>query len=163
MQDQEYTEIPLRRRDGSIRAIALVDNEDAYLGDLRWSFSTGYAVRSMWTPGVGQWTQMLHRAIFGLTPGDHKQVDHKDRDRLNCRRSNLRVGTHALNSQNLGLRGGKSRYRGVTWASGKWRAYATINGRQHNLGRFADEHEAGAVAASFRSKYMLFYIDNGGI
>jgi hypothetical protein len=159
MQDAGYTEISLRRRDGSIRAVAIVDNEDAHLARHRWFFNEGYAVRYTQDPQIGQYYLLLHREILDLGRGDKRQVDHKNRDRLDCRRSNLRIGTHALNGQNVPPRVGvSSTYRGVCWAprERKWRAYVTLNGRQRGLGYFDDEHEAGAATAAFRAQHMPF-------
>lgn len=156
--------IPLRAKDGSIRAYAVVDPEDLDdLSQYRWSISgDGCAMRK--TPrdiNGRQATILMHRQILGLTPGDGLEGDHKDRDKLNNRRYNLRVATHALNSQNQdarGYRGSSSRFRGVSLRklTGKWKAQIRISGKLHFLGYFDDEEEAGRVAAEARKQMMSF-------
>lgn len=52
----------------------------------------------------------LHRLI--VKPKQQEQVDHIDRDRLNNRRSNLRICSIRQNMANVGIRSGK-RFKGV--------------------------------------------------
>lgn len=90
----------------------------------------------------------LHRLIAGSPPCD---VDHEDRDGLNCRRSNLRPATRAQNNANRASKAGaSSRFKGVTWdrARQKWKGLIQVNGRVKNLGRFNDEVDA-ATAYNF--------------
>ena len=90
---------------------------------------------------------------MGCVPGDGKEVDHKDFDRLNCRRSNLRVGTPAENRRNR--RGNKGTTRGTFFWSerGKWVAQASVGRRgeakRHFLGYFDTEGEAATGVAEF--------------
>lgn len=158
MPDESYLRIPLRRRDGTIRAHAIIDAEDAHLAVHRWSLDRGYAKRNLPRAGGKQRLVLLHREVLGLAPGDGHEVDHIDGDRLNCRRSNMRIATHAQNGQNRASRPGSSPYRGVSWETrrGKWLAQAMLNGVKHNLGCFDDELEAAAVARAWRTSHMTF-------
>lgn len=160
MQDQRYRlegvgRIPLWRRDGSIAAWATVDLEDALrVGRFRWSMhGEGYAFGC-----VGDGVRMLmHRFVLGLQIGDGVHTDHRDRNRLNNRRSNIRATTQAANNQNVrGQVGASSRYRGVSRVkrTGKWIAYCKANGHFYRLGYYTDEREAAQVAADFRRKHM---------
>lgn len=100
---------------------------------------------------------LLHRLIMGLEPGDPRIVDHIDRDPLNNTRANLQIVTHALNAQNQGARkASTSKFRGVCWdrTRQRWYAQVTLNGRNHNLGRFGSEIEAARAAAEFRRLHM---------
>lgn len=156
-------EIALRARDGSIRAVALIDDADAGPVSMhRWSLhSGGYAQRSVIRDGK-RVTLLLHREIMGFAPGDAPRVDHVNRDRLDCRRSNLRVATHAQNMQNVvANRGSSSRYRGVTWRAdmGRWQAQGSTNGRYRYLGLFDCEEDAAAAAAAYRAVHMPFSSD----
>lgn len=54
----------------------------------------------------------LHRLIVKLNPGAKINVDHKDRDRLNNRRSNLRICSSIQNMANVSAKNGK-RFKGV--------------------------------------------------
>jgi hypothetical protein len=148
--------LPLRRRDGSVRAHARVSPEDfEQLNQHRWSLSgNGYAIR--WTK-----TGMiyLHRLIMGLERGDASNVDHIDGDPLNCTRANMRVVSHAQNLQNhAGCKNASSRYRGVSFNKqrGKWEAYCTVNYKKQNLGLFADEEAAAEAARTYRAQHMPY-------
>jgi hypothetical protein len=131
--------IPLRARDGSVRAWALVDLDDSdMLDEYRWFEVGGYAARTQ-RPG----TILMHRELLGLVRGDARQVDHLNGDPLDNRRENLRVSDGPL-----GLRG-ESQHRGVTRFRDKWMARATIGGRVHYLGVYDDDEEAGSAVRAF--------------
>lgn len=155
-------EIPLRNRKGEIVARALVDDEDAGQARHRWCLTAGYPSRRL-SRRVGGRMLYLHREVMGCIPGDGLQVDHKDRNKLDCRRSNLRAITHAQNTQNVGSRpGSSSRYRGVCWVKrrGCWRAEAKVAGQRHYLGYFHDEDDAGEAARRFRAEHMPFAVES---
>lgn len=86
--------IPIFKR-GKLIRWALVDEADAR--DLRrekWSLNgSGYA---------GNSRGLMHRLISGCEPKDGKVVDHINGDRLDNRRSNLRVCDHRANARNAG-------------------------------------------------------------
>lgn len=154
MQDAPYLEIPLRARDGSIRAITRVSAEDYdQLATNRWRLTPhGYASRNMHRDGKW-WSIPMHRAIMGLKTGDPREVDHINRDRLDNRRSNLRIVTKRQQMQNQpAQRGSTSQFRGVSFhaASGKWQAEVA----GHYLGIHASEAEAGKVARQGRARLL---------
>ncbi len=158
--------IPLRARDGSIRAHAIVDSTDAaWLNQWRWSLCAGYASRKE-SRSVSDRpharTLLMHRVLLGLTAGDPREVDHINRDKLDCRRANLRAVTKAQNRQNVpGRSGGTSRHRGVFFEkkSGKWRAQVQVAGHIHILGSFTTEDEAARVATAFRATHMPYSME----
>jgi hypothetical protein len=78
-------------------AFALVDNEDyAAVTKWRWSLNgSGYAYGS---PGL------MHRLLLGLAKRDGKEVHHVNRFKLDNRRSNLVLTTHAENCRIRGRR-----------------------------------------------------------
>lgn len=147
-------EIPVYRN-GEVVAHALIDDVDADQAQHRWGTTPGcnYVRRR-----AGAVIVYLHREILGLVPGDGLEVDHRNRDRFDCRRENLRVVTRVENSQNVPGRPGTSAHRGVAWdkARQRWRAQVMIAGRQHQLGRFDTEDEAAAAAAAYRREHMPF-------
>lgn len=149
--------IPIRRRDGTTVNHALVDDEDYdELVLFTWTLHDhGYAQRS-----VGLRTVYMHREIFGLQPGDKREPDHIDGDRLNNTRTNMRLGTKAQNLQNRVKpnRNNSSGHRGVTWnrRRGKWQAKVMVARKTNHLGYFDDVDEAAAAAAAFRREHMPF-------
>lgn len=163
MHDAGYGMIPLRARDGSIRACTIVDADDyETLSRLRWCMNTnGYVVRSVpSTTGHRQRTEFMHRVILGLDPGDGLLGDHKNRDRLDNRRCNLRVVTAAANTQNKSSHG-TSHHRGVSWSTrmGKWKAKGSVGGTHRTLGFYDDEQEAARVARDWRLANMPYAVD----
>lgn len=95
----------------------------------------------------------LHRHVAGHPAG--MDVDHINRDKLDCRRQNLRLATRQQNSCNAGRRThNTSGYRGVYLCkfTRRWRAEIRANGAAHKLGRFSDPAEAAAAydAAAIR-------------
>ena len=95
--------------------------------------------------------EVLHRWIMGGRRGDGRIVDHVNRDRLDCCRSNLRFVTPSQNTQNR---------RTVAEASGaqrehnRWVARCKLEGKEYRLGRYATREEAEAVAAEFRRQHF---------
>ncbi len=155
-----YCEIPLRARDGSVRAVARVDADcfDA-VGQHRWCLTTtGYAQRRL-PKSEGGDVLYLHRFLLGLRPGDGWQADHINGDRLDCRMANLRVCSHAENQRNRAASGHKngSGYRGVHWhtQSGKWTAMVRVAGHRHYLGLYGSAEGAAGVAAQFRAEHGI--------
>lgn len=145
-----WVEIPLRARDGSIKAMTKVSLEDAdYLNRHRWKLTAkGYAQREMYD-GT-QWRSVrMHRAIMDLPIGDPRQVDHINRDKLDNRRENLRIVTSAEQRQNVPARGGSSPYRGVfRHSDGNW--WGRVG--ETYVGYYADERECAAAVLDARRR-----------
>lgn len=156
--------IPLKARGGGVRAWAVVDEADyAWASQFNWSLSpSGYAIRNVSHHETGgkNVRVMMHREMLGLGNGrtDKRECDHINRNRLDNRRSNLRVVTHKENGQNQGCNkrtNRSSKYRGVSWhkATQKWWAYARIDGVLKSAGYYHDEEEAAAAASALRAKH----------
>ncbi|MCE9567426.1 MAG: HNH endonuclease [Planctomycetes bacterium] len=127
--------------------IALVDADDYdCLSQWKWHISAkGYARRTVIIDGKSRGISM-HRQIMN-TP-DGMFTDHIDGDKLNNRRSNLRICTPEQNGFNLGpRRGTRSQYKGVTWhkRSGKWQARVKFENQILHLGLFENEIDAAAA------------------
>jgi hypothetical protein len=97
----------------------------------------------------------MHRQIMGFP---RAEVDHRNRNRVDNRRQNLRVATRQQNGENCSAHGdARSAYRGVSWDKRrrKWVARTSVRGRV--LQRYcATELEAASVAADFRREHMPF-------
>lgn len=146
--------------DESIRHIHLTKNHvtvvDAsdYLSFGAYTYhlnSSGYAMRHLCDKqGV-----VLHREI--MNPPAEMQVDHINGNRLDNRRSNLRICTAQHNSWNRRI-GSKntSGYVGVHWvkASQSWAVVILVNGVRKHLGRFKNKLEAIRIR---REAELLFY------
>lgn len=153
-------QIPLRKRDGTVRAYALVDAADyAWLVSLgSWSLNGSGYVRRTFRRDGRQFNQQLHRLILGLDKGDPREGDHIDRNPLNNTRANLRIATPAQNAQNVAGRG-RSQFRGVAWhkASQRWQAYVYVGDGRKLSGRYhRTEVEAALAAESLRRQHLPF-------
>lgn len=84
----------------------------------------------------------LHGEVVNSLP--YLDVNHRDADGLNNRRSNLRPCDDARNQQNTAGRGGSSRFKGMSWVrrKGKWRVAFLWEGKARLVGYYADEVEA---------------------
>ena len=120
-----------------------VDAQDSHLLD-EWTWyisSNGYVIAAV--PGNNKKRVQLHNLI--QPPPDGLENDHKDLNRCNNTRDNLRLGTHSQNQANRRkYQGCLSQYKGVSRvrATGKWISVIKENGRMRYLGTFTDEQEA---------------------
>jgi hypothetical protein len=130
--------------------IVLFDDEDAELVlRYKWHISVCgrgkllYATTSNYTPKLyGNDPIRMHKLVMGMP---EFEVDHINRNTLDNRRGNLRLVTRVQNCANSGPRRGTSKFKGVSWNKGKWRAVIMIDSRQISLGRYTDELEAAAA------------------
>lgn len=128
-------------------AIVDVDLFD-WLNQWKWCtqkcIDTYYAIRKK-RVGKKVFIIYMHRQIMGLSPGDDKITDHKNRDGLDNRLSNLRVVNKSTNSQNHGgHKHNTSGYNGVCWAKlrHKWLARITASRKVIHLGYFDNIEDA---------------------
>jgi hypothetical protein len=131
-------------------AVAIIDAADAAdVGKHLWHIgSDGYAATTIKTDG--KWTHLsLHRFLLAPPPG--MQVDHINGNRLDNRRSNLRICSNSenqCNSKSKPTMNGRPvgcRYKGVYVKGFRFRAQITINGKRIWLGTF-DMAESAALA-----------------
>jgi hypothetical protein len=162
----DYVAIPLRRRDGSIRAWTVVDFDDfESVSKYRWCLSRGYAVRN--SPRTDENGRrpliLLHREILGLPrKAEVEKGDHENRNRLDNRKNNLRVVNSAGNAQNKGKPSNtSSNHRGVSWHRGakKWRAHVCPSGKFVHVGYFDNEEDAAQAAREARRRLMPYALD----
>lgn len=125
----------------------VIDLEDYQIVETRlWSANVyGYAQT---TRG-----ELLHISIMGRRDG--LVVDHINRDRLDNRRSNLRLCTRAENVVNAAKpKTNTSGFKGVTWDSirGKWKAQVYYRGKNVFLGRFDSATDAAIAYDKWASE-----------
>jgi hypothetical protein len=86
---------------------------------------------------------MMHRKILNVPK--NMECDHINRNRLDNRKSNLRVVTHKENMQNKSTyKNNSSGYPGIKWnkSLNKWQSQITINKVRKHLGVFANLQDA---------------------
>lgn len=82
----------------------------------------------------------LHYFVLNISKGSGIEIDHINRNPLDCRKENLRICTR---SQNLANRKNwTGNYKGVSKQGNKWRAQIKVNKKATYLGLFKTEEEA---------------------
>lgn len=140
---------PSRVEDGKVELFgkwgkgrhALVDPEDeALVGAYRWYVGkNGYVISYPHKRGY----LLLHRLL--AVPRESESVDHRNRNKLDCRKDNLRIASPRQNAWNsIGQSDSGSKYKGVAFhkRAGKWEAYIQAHGKKRHLGLFANEEDA---------------------
>lgn len=138
---------------------AKVDDSDFdELSAFKWHFDNGYAKRQIPVKerfsGKKWW--YLHWSITGK-PAQGFEVDHKNGDKLDNRRENLRVATLSQNRANIGLLSrNKSGFKGVSWhkASNRWGVRVKLHGKVRWVGVFKKKEDA-AIAYNKKAKELF--------
>lgn len=104
-----------------------------------------YAARTGWRPDGTCYRIAMHRVIAGALDGE--EVDHKDGDKLNNTRGNLRRCTPTQNRRNRTVRrDNTSGYKGVFYnpkrTAHPWQAYIGTRENRESLGSYATAEEA---------------------
>lgn len=125
--------------------IAVVDDADYLeLKNKHWFFNSGYAATYLGHGRKNRKQITMHRFIIFGDSDSELEIDHRDGNRLNNCRSNLRIATRSQNGANRGItRNNSTGYKGVTYEKQrclvkKWRA--VIKGI--TIGRFGTAEEA---------------------
>lgn len=125
-----------------------IDEEDMRLFcSTRWSINHSGHIRS-----TGIKAEFLHRVI--MQPPADMVVDHRDGDKLNNRRDNLRICTQKQNAINIRQPRGKSGFIGVTSYSGdEFVASIKTNSGRVNIGIYQTAIDAAVVRDSAAKYY----------
>lgn len=110
-------------------SVVLLDKEDLPLFESRkWFVRNGYLT----TTSSFKRYETFHRLVMNSPAG--LIVDHKNRNRLDNRKCNLRIASSSQNQANA-VR--KSKHgRGIKFRNGKYEASITVDGKREYLGRF---------------------------
>jgi hypothetical protein len=143
---------------------ALIDHDDfAVQSGWVWHLNLrGYAARLK-----GRKIIYLHRTIMGDIKG--VAYDHINRNKLDCRRSNLRLADKHQNAGNANIRNQirpkTSKFKGVCFDSGKhrWLAQGRNRGRMVFLGRFKDETLAAMAYDDWASKHFGIFASHNQV
>lgn len=120
-----------------------------------------YAVANVYHSTLQQTRPIfLHQFLMNA---NGKNVDHKNNNTLDNRKSNLRVVEAHNNSKNRKGRNknNTSGYRNVSLINGKWVVQLQIDGKNKRLGSFDDVHKAGKFAEEMRKKYYGEFAGKG--
>jgi len=111
--------------------------------------TNGYVYFSKWVNGKS-YPQMLH--VLLMQPPKGSLVDHRNGNKLDNRRENLRITTPSINQINRHYlnQNNSSGFRGVSYApklckSKPWRVQITVNRKNKHVGLFATAPEAIAA------------------
>lgn len=96
---------------------------------------------------------LLHRYILGIAGTGSPMVDHRDTNRLNNQKSNLRKCTNSQNQANTKSWGGRET-KGVYFFRNKWVARIMVRGVRVFLGRFENKEEALGVYKQAANKHF---------
>jgi len=146
---EDCVKIPLgvNAKDG----YTLIDLEDKEQANYKWHKSTsGYAIRK-----IDNGFLRLHREVFGAEKGQY--VDHINMDKLDNRKSNLRLATSAQNKANKSKQSNNtSGYKGVYRRNNRWLAKVVKQGKQHYAGIYKTREEA---AKAYNAKAVEIFGD----
>ncbi len=153
--------IPLSGKRGMGKFVQVDDEDYERVKQFKWYCDRDYAMRKPYIKGSGRKNQkceliQMHRFIMGLT--DSKiHIDHKDGNRLNNQRANLRFANQAQNAKNQKTRkNNTSGFKGVSWnkRDKKWEAYIKFNYKRIYLGYFKTK-EVAALAYDKKAKELF--------
>lgn len=142
-----YIDLPIYRRSKVVTYAKVSKRDFERISKFRWYLdSQGYA-RRVWCVDGKQHSIRLHQEI--LKSGS-RTVDHKNRNKLDCRRENLRFASKSLNAHN-------TERKGVYF--NKWQnrfyAHCRVNGIRHSLGGYRTRKEAESAVVNFRTEMGL--------
>lgn len=162
-----YPELPLLKNYNNECIIDIFNKNKEKLCETIIDKDTYYdLVKNKWSLDGGGYVQgkingkmvSLSRYIMNYYGNDI--IDHINNNKLDNRKSNLRIITRKQNAMNRTSRkNSTSKYLGVCFdkKSNKWISYITINKKTIKLGRFNDESEAAKVRNEATIKYFGEY------
>jgi len=121
-----------------------------------WYYTNGYAARVGYRNGKAHHV-FMHQLVAALTgfPAN-KEPDHKNRNKLDNRRQNLRPATKRQQQMNKSSKLHTSIYKGVHWAKdrSRWTASIRVDGRKKTIGHFIDERQAARAYDKFARQHF---------
>ncbi len=135
--------------------IAIVDDSDyIYLSKKKWYFKNNS--KTLDTGYASSRSGYMHRIIMKAKSGEY--VDHINGNKLDNRKSNLRICTMSQNKANsYKYSTNKSGYKGVYWhkSVGKWSVQVRCNGKLYSGGYFLSKEQAHKARISMSKKLFM--------
>jgi hypothetical protein len=153
--------IPLRNREKKIVAYAKVDDDDyKILSQRNWYLTDqGYAKRRQSLGHKKSMLVMMHRVIMRAEKGT--LLDHKNHDRLDNRKTNLRFCTKTQNNLNRPKRrDNTSGSKNVYWskANQRWFIKTKVGGKEYRSPNLPSKKEAIRASKKFITKIHGEYV-----
>jgi hypothetical protein len=152
-----YAEILLYDKYNNEVAKALIDLDDVEkIKNYKWGIGNGgYTINA-------NNSILLHRFILNIKPKYGYVVDHINRNRLDCRKNNLRITTFKENSINRGTQSNNT--SGVTGVSfekrrNKWESHIKSNGKKKFLGYYDCIEDAIKARKEAEILYFGYMVD----
>jgi hypothetical protein len=84
--------------------------------------------------------------VLGIEIPDGMELDHRNRNKLDWRRENLRICTHSQNNMNKEkYKDNGTLYKGIYFQRGRWKVQIVKNKKMYVLGTFDDEIYAAHI------------------
>ncbi len=137
--------------------MTIIDHKDLKIvNQYKWYFmGCGYAATRPWNKETKTYSTIyLHRFLMG---NPKNQVDHINQNKLDNRRKNLRLCSHADNARNSKHRANNTTgFRGVSthYDGKKFAASITINYKKIHLGLFKTKEAASKSYKAAAKKYF---------
>jgi len=147
--------IPLRGKLGSGKYATVDDGDYPILNKIRWHIDFGGYVLSSVRIGKKSINVRMHHAVLSQKEG--LETDHINGDKLDNRKTNLRLCTKSENANNKGLRKNNTTgYKGVSPSKrhGGFRAHINVRGIQISLGGFVNLKDAARAYNVAALKYQ---------
>lgn len=141
------------RRNGIVIDILLDKVTHDKIKHLRWCMhsNTGYNDYA-WQTELG----FLHRYALGIHKESKLRVDHINRNKLDCRLTNLRIADSLINARNhSNFKSNRSGFNGIGYDkfSGKWKTRICVSYKSVWLGRFTSLEQAKEARKNAEDKY----------
>ncbi len=148
---------------------AIVDDEDfERLNQWKWHNDNGYAYRRVQEGGRKGKIEHVYMQNLVINREEGKTIDHKNGDRLDNRKCNLRTATWNQNMVNRKIgKNNSSGYKGVSFSNEgrrikRWTAQIHLNNKHIHVGRFMTKEEAARAYNEAAKKHFgeFAYLNN---
>lgn len=138
----------------------LIDKDDEKkVSERSWAIGAHGYITSSWNKKTRKQENMrLHRFLLGLEKDDKRQVDHINGNKLDNRKSNLRICTASQNNMNMSItKKNTSGYKGIYFMkypkNRQWSARISCGKQRIWLGSFSTKEEASKAYNYAAIKY----------